>query len=400
MRRRPRKLTPHRFLVACLSVVAQGCSSLRQQALVVGLLGRCTISRQAVHQRLGPAAAEFLRTVLEKLLAQTSSAAPVLGRGFGRVLVQDSTCWSLPRGLSKHFPGPANARGRGASVRVQSLYDLHSERFLGFELSPFTRNDQAASADLLPLLKAGDLVLRDLGYFSLQVFARFRSAGAFFLSRLRYGVSVYEPGSKQPLDLLRRLRSGRSLDLWIELGPQRIPVRLLAFPLPADQVNARRRKARADRDGRLRHSPHYYQLLAWNIFITNAPVSRLSYKLAAQLYRLRWRIETIFKSWKSHLGLRALGPIGRHQVEPLLYALLILAVLMHRSIPRGETLRFDALSLSRLAALFALSIQLLVLSHLPRASLSHTLRKQIHAHCRYETRRRDSYAQLKTRVLG
>jgi hypothetical protein len=320
------------------------------------------------------------------------------------LLVQDSTCWSLPPRLRHLFPGPSNASRTGAGVRVQSLYDLRGERFLRFKLSAFTRNDQAASTDILVGLLPGDLVLRDLGYFVLGVFARIAAAGAFFLSRLRYGVTLYAPGSERPLHLLRRLRPGRPLDLAVELGRERLPVRVLAFPLPTELANARRRKARADRDRRLHHSPEYYQLLGWNIFITNAPPSRLSFAQAAELYRLRWRIEIIFKSWKSHLGLRELGPIGPRQVEPLLYGLLILAVLLHASSANLDSSRgtrpVHNLSLPRLAALFALFTQLLLLSHLPRSKLLALIKRQIQAHCRYETRHRSSYHGLKRAALS
>jgi len=42
-------------------------------------------------------------------------------------------------------------------------------------------------------------------------------------------------------------------------------------------------------------------LMGWNIFLTN--VNRaLARQALAPLYRLRWRIEMIFKAWKSHLG--------------------------------------------------------------------------------------------------
>jgi hypothetical protein len=247
-------------------------------------------------------------------------------------------------------------------------------------------------------------VLRDLGYFSSRVFAQIAAAGAFFLSRPRYGVALYLPGSDRPVHLLRRLRPGQPLDLRMELGPQRLPVRILAFPLPTELVNERRRKARADRDRRLHHSPEYYQLLAWNIFITNAPSTRLSFAEAIQIYRLRWRIEIIFKSWKSYLGLQAFGPIGPRQVEPLLYGLLILAVLLQADWARLSAARGTrsqrALSLPRVATLFALFSQLLLLAHLPRANLLATFRRQMHSHCPYESRRRRSYAHAKRLAVG
>src|SRR5207248_8291456 len=132
--------------------------------------------------------------------------------------------------------------------------------FIDFGLSAYTRNDQAASGDILPALQAGDLVLRDLGYFSSHVLGEMSEAGAFFLSRLRYGVSLHDPSSGRPLALLRLLRPGRSLDLSVALGPDRLPVRVLALPLPVAEANARRRHARANRDARLHHSADYYRL--------------------------------------------------------------------------------------------------------------------------------------------
>ena len=48
-------------------------------------------------------------------------------------------------------------------------------------------------------------------------------------------------------------------------------------------------------------------LMSWNIFLTNVPDSIWAPKTLAAVYRLRWRIEIIFKTWKSHLGLRQLN---------------------------------------------------------------------------------------------
>jgi hypothetical protein len=144
--------------------------------------------------------------------------------------------------------------------------------------------------------------------------------------------------------------------------------------------------------------------LAWNLFITNAPPPRLGFAQAAKLYQLRWRIEIIFKSWKSHLGLAQLTTVGPRQIEPLLYALLILAVLLHASGARppdsdaGPPAR--PLSLLRLAELFARFTPVVLLAQLPPLHLLAALHRQIHAHCRYDTRARRSYAQIKCTSLS
>jgi len=42
------------------------------------------------------------------------------------------------------------------------------------------------------------LVLRDLGYFALPVLRQIQLSEAFFLSRLRFGVILRDPKTKQP----------------------------------------------------------------------------------------------------------------------------------------------------------------------------------------------------------
>lgn len=56
-----------------------------------------------------------------------------------------------------------------------------------------------------------DLVLRDLGYFSLNVLSKIVNKGAFFISRYRYGTTIYdEHGNK--IDLLKYLSKYGQLD--------------------------------------------------------------------------------------------------------------------------------------------------------------------------------------------
>ena len=183
---------------------------------------------------------------------------------------------------------------------------LHSQVLL-LGLSGFTRNDQAASTDSLSLLRPGDLLIRDLGYFVLKVFQQIGLLGAFFLSRYRHDVCLFDPQSGQPIDLAGLLRSGQSFDQEILLGKEKVRVRLVAQPVAQALADERRRKAKSNRDRRLNPSKRKLYLLGWNIFVTN--VSRTVWPAGAlqPIYRLRWRIEIIFKAWKSHLGLRQLN---------------------------------------------------------------------------------------------
>ena len=409
--RSARKLNLRGFVLSCMVLALQQTCSLRNQAVLAGLSGATTLSKQALFKRLSGKAACFLEGCLAAAIrAKLTTGSPDCRcANFQRILIQDSTCLSLPARLAALFPGPSNQSGkRQACLRIQCLYDLLSERFLSFALSPFTRNDQASASDLIPLLGAGDLVLRDLGYFTIGSFKAIAASGAFFLTRLRYGVILFSSNGTQILDLARMLRAGQTLDIEVLLGQQdRLPVRLLAFPLPQAAANERRRKARTDRDKRLSHSEAYLHQLGWNLFLTNASKDRLPLATAAKLYRLRWRVEILFKAWKSHLGLAHVSKLGRRQVEVLVYGLLLFAVLMHNAAPlacatnnAGQPAHPPPLSLLRVAQFSGAWLLTLLFAELDSGELERRMRAQIRAHCRYDSRRRKNYVNLRSQCLS
>ena len=72
-------------------------------------------------------------------------------------------------------------------------------------------------------------------------------------------------------------------------------------------ANHRRRKLRHNRDQSLNPGKEHLYLLGWNIFLTNVPSHVWPAEQLPVIYRLRWRIETLFKAWKSHLALTELS---------------------------------------------------------------------------------------------
>jgi IS4 transposase len=73
-------------------------------------------------------------------------------------------------------------------------------------------------------------------------------------------------------------------------------------------------------------------LLGWAIYITNVPATRLSAQAVAQVYGLRWRIEIIFKAWKSYFALTQVPAGSKDPVEALIYAKLIFITLFQAPI--------------------------------------------------------------------
>ncbi len=199
-------------------------------------------------------------------------------------------------------------------------------RWLDIGLKPFTSNDQSACRTLLPLLKKNDLLVRDLGYFAVDAFRQIEQQGAFYISRLRYGVTLYN--IKGELISWKQLcRQKGTIDEMVLAGlNQKLKMRIVMIPLPQQNIVERIRKAKTDRDKRLNHSKDYYLWLRYNVFITNVAEDVLTATQIKQVYKVRWQIEILFKTWKSSLGLQKMlhdRCTNLNRIETSIYLMLM-----------------------------------------------------------------------------
>jgi hypothetical protein len=343
------------------------------------------------HSRLSPHLEVFLAQVAATLFGQL--VAPLKNHGwfaaFPRVLLHDSTVEPLPDSLAEAFPGSANGRKRRyASLKLQFICDLRHAKVLHLSLSGFTRNDQSASPDLLNFLQPGDLIIRDLGYFVLKVLEQISLARAFFLSRYRHGVGLSDPQTGQPLDLAAKLRALQQWDGEVLLGREKVPVRLVAQPVPEPVANQRRRQARNNRDRRLNPSAQHLFLLGWNIFVTNVPRAVWPAKVLQPIYRVRWRIEIIFKAWKSHLGLRQLNCRTANLLRLSVMTKLLFCIAVYRLCDAIELLgeQKQHLSLLRLTRILG-QCSCWFAATILGVSLPHWVEWHLRHHAFYERRR-------------
>lgn len=395
-RRTPIKILPADLLRALCLLIFSTHVSLEGLAVLIGFLTLKPVSKQAVAKRLSASCVEFVRNALYSALNSTARLPSLMRKGvfaaFTRVLIQDSTCLLLPAYLSKAYPGSRNRTGKSISVfKIQAVYDLLAERFVSFLTSGFTRNDQRASSDILDLAQKGDLILRDLGYFVLSVFEKLNDRGAFFLSRLPHGVSIQDVHGKT-LDLLRNLRHYGRIDQTVILGKEtQITVRLVAIPVSPSVAAARRRKVNQDRDQRSQPSKERLALLDWEIFITNVPPIIWTSEIVCQVYGVRWRIEIIFKAWKSHFHFTAIPRGSQYQIETLIYARLIFITLF-QMFAGSLDIHFKhsgqrRISLLKLANFFSQNLCFIVLASRTKHGLS-LLEQLIKKHCVYAKRKK------------
>lgn len=398
VQRTPRALNLHAFTLSCLVILAQPVCSLSFQAAFLGLCAS-PVSKQALHKRFKkPQLADFLQALLGEVLRLKAFVMQAPLSGFARILVHDSTTIAVDPRLAAVFPGPANQHNKAqAHIRIQSLIDLHSGKLLRFLLSPFTANDQLHASRWLDWLNPDDLLIRDLGYFTLKGFHQIQDRGAFFLSRLRFGTTLFCCHSGKPIALEHLLDPNAPTDRSVRIG-KNLHVRLVAIPLDAKLANERRRKARLNRDKRLAPSPLYYHALGWTLLITNANIERLPLDRVLTLYRLRWRIESVFKLWKSYCGLRNISLVGTHQTVPLVLGLLVFSAIVHnRFIPHIQ----GSLNLPKPiseAKIIPLIILLLVAACILSSKLPERFLETIPKCALYESRSRNTFHDLRDSI--
>jgi hypothetical protein len=396
--RRPKKLSLEALVQSLLWSLCSTHYSLHQWAAHLSALQDQLLSKQALHRRCNQRLLAFLHLTLAAVLAHLCKAdcsTQFLGC-FKRVLLQDSTVLTLHPALAEHFAGCGNQhRLATAGLKIQAIFDLCSQRWIQFQLGAASRNDQQASALILEHLQAGDLVIRDLGYAALKVWRQIIAQGAFFLSRWRNDLGLFDPQTNQPINLLALLQQNPQLcSLEVLVGAQeRLALRLVALRLPTHLAAQRRRraKARARRDRSLCPSQRYLKLLDWTILLTNVPPHHATAQQLLEAYGSRWQIELLFKSWKSHFQI---GQLPRSNPLWVLIQisgkLLAIALLQSRFSPPLQPAASPPLSPLKIAAYLCRLLPLIAASP-DRNWLEHFL-----YFCRYDSRRRPNFFQKLT----
>jgi hypothetical protein len=275
----------------------------------------------------GLAIQENLDPVREKI--EVELLAP-----FDHVFIEDSTQCNLHEKLADTFKGSGGSASKSA-LKIDLTYEYKQKMMQELVITDGKTSDQSRSEGSLVNVQARDLLLRDLGYFKLDALSKIEEKGAFFLSRLLPGVDVYLDNQKDAtaIDLAGYLDKNHAqqsvIDLDVYLGKEKLPCRLIAYRLPDKVVNMRRRKAKEDhrRKGRTL-SEDYLNWLRFGFYITNVSREVWSEQVVGTIYRLRWRIELIFKAWKSLLNIHVLKGTRSERIECLVYGRLITIALM------------------------------------------------------------------------
>jgi len=328
--RKSSKFSPSGFLQSLLSSVATGQASLNQIASELGDRAHAAMARQSMHDRFTTKSTAFLMAVICDLMEQRFKPAGTAleGTKILRVIIEDASGQAFPKANAESFPAHGNHHGQTAGVKIDLAFDLLSQTIISHSLEAATTQDKLIGKEVIVEIVRGDLVLRDMGYFSLNEFDEIEMRGAWWLTRLPLTTGVLLENAK-PLETRLNSRRQDILDLEVSVGDIGKKCRLVAVRADAKTARQRRdkRRKKAAQAGK---KPCRKGLIrdGWHLMLSNLKKEEMTIKQLVEIYRARWAVEIQFRAWKQSLNLEK--ALNRKSSEHHMQALVIAGMIAHQ----------------------------------------------------------------------
>ncbi len=219
-----------------LSKPSSTLEELSQVAMSLGL----KISSQGIEKRFNNESADFLRSLLEKIVSKLVSSDKVsleLLKKFSCVHILDTSTISLPEQLKNIWKGCGGIKGTNSALKIGVRLDLLNGEING----PFLENGKGSDKGSLinkDIPPTGGLRIGDLGFFSIDKLKEIDDNGSFFLSRWHVQTNVYTTEDKK-IDLVKLLKNKTVFEMDVLLSSKKLPVRLIAVKVPESEIKAR-----------------------------------------------------------------------------------------------------------------------------------------------------------------
>lgn len=327
--RRKSKISLKSFLDILFFETQRERCSLRRYIQSLEVHHGIGVSKEAFNRKFNSNLVSFLKDLLGYALKLQYSGSQINSHWknvFTGIRIMDSTEFKLPNNMAEQFPG-YGGDGTQSVAQIQFEYELFSNKITQLKIGHSLESDRTEGLREIDQIPPKTLILRDLGYYSMKVYQAMEERDLYYVSRVHSQVSLYEKVNDQYIqlshgDLLRRLSHDDALDMSIYVGKsEKIPMRLLAFKLNDTQHNRRLRRA----NKRQTKGKSDYNWL--NLFVSNIPENMISKDHLYSLYRLRWQVEIIFKTWKSHFNIHAVHKMKSCRFEAILLVKLLWVVL-------------------------------------------------------------------------
>jgi hypothetical protein len=317
------------------------------------------VTKQGLHERYTEKAALYLKSILSRLCFVVDKPIDEGWFGhFNNIYVKDSTKFVLPEEYAQVMPGFGGVSSKSAAC-IQYEYDLKTGSIHDLTITPANRPDTRDAQDTQSNIMPNDLVIRDLGYFSIDVLKKFIDHEAYIISKLNTKTLVYEMHNNQhkllefgKLYTWMKTNNVQQIEKEVYIGAKsKLPIRLVIEVVPDDVFAQRMSKVnKYNKRMGFTTSSDYADRARFNLIITNIACKTIPAQAIIALYHVRWQIELVFKIWKSTFGVHKIGKMKYYRWLSILYAKLILIAIYWQTImparfyfykARGKLLSID-----------------------------------------------------------
>ena len=310
-----------------------------------------SVSCEALNKRFDSKFVKFLKAVFLKLLnmkLNIGKTEKISADPFNRILLTDSSISKLHNSLEKEYPGGRNSECAYAGLKIHFIKDLKNSSPVDIAISEGTKNDFKFLPRLKKILRKNDLVLNDLGYYSLDFFQYIMKKKAYFVSKLKLNSTktlfienpnpeYFKTGNIRsssryiPVDLEEICNSVEAEEIteienvYIGSGYDKVKCRLIITRLDGE-LHERRLKTvtKKIRDPRPYLREEKRDIAKFGFMITNLPQDQYLKEQIYPIYSLRWQIELDFKNWKSILEIdESTRKLKKERIESHFYGKLI-----------------------------------------------------------------------------
>jgi len=197
-------------------------------------------------------------------------AATVIGSSeIQSILIEDAPGQVMPKSNADAFPAHGNHYGKTAGVKIDLAFDLLTSSIVSHGLYAATEQDKTIGKEFVIEVRRGDLVLRDMGYFSLSEFTAIEQLEPWWLTRLPLTTGVMLADGRSLEKYLKSIQEN-IIDIDAVVGEQCKKCRLFAMRA-APEVSAARRAERRKkaRDCGKKPCPKGLIRDGWHLMLTN-----------------------------------------------------------------------------------------------------------------------------------
>lgn len=299
----------------------------------ISLAYRIKLRKQSLDHRFSASASKFLKCLLKESITKLMSKDQNLSvfNYFKRVKIKDSTSFELPDNMKNIYPGNGGFSS-AACMRIQFEYDVKSNIVTDLSLHSQKESDYQEAHDTINDIQQGDLIIRDLGYIAIDILKDIDKLKAFFLNRIKPATGIYErkddtyiPISLKSITRVLRKTGKTCYEKKLYIGRRKyLPCRVIFMLVPEDK-RKERKKRQLKKSVRRGSKPDQRVIdnTDLNIFITNVPTDIIPAPEIYNVYKLRWQIELVFKTWKQVCKINHIKSVKPNRVESIIYAQLL-----------------------------------------------------------------------------